>query len=555
MTADTVAAVQEGFVNIGSMDRPADVHYYRCGEGPAVLLLHPSPMAASVFVPLLKKLGCTVTAIAIDTPGYGLSDPLEDTPGDGLAPYVDAIERVRCALALGPIAIFGAATGSQIAAEYAKTYADHCVGLVLDAVADFPAEQYSTMLDGYFPDLTPHSSGSHLARVWSMALDQQRFFPWQQKLRSAWIGARPIDAEAVQVVATQILQAGANYDRAYRAAFANERAEKLLSITVPVVIMRPAASVVKTYTDRFDNYDWPSNVKMHHCGATPDERQAAAVAVIAELTATQPVAEPKHAPSASGRRFFDGAAGPLFSVEYAGHGERDWLLLHATASSVNAVHELSNALADTGAVYAVDLPGHGSSPAPAGDDFVAATSTAVAEYIDARGLANLGIVAIGDALAVAAALAAQDSGRLREIVLLNPTQAREPLTLDARRDGAHLITLWHELINDELYWPRDEWQPGNALDGEPQLEAAVLTQALIDAHRSRATANAARTACAHFDANARFAELALPITAIRLIDTTAGHQSIKSFAAGAPIVDHHASGAPPNWLPEILQRN
>jgi tRNA (guanine-N1)-methyltransferase len=60
---------------------------HRCcrivGSGPPVLLLHPSPQSGAFSLPMARRLAPDFTAIALDTPGYGLSDPL---PGAPLSP-------------------------------------------------------------------------------------------------------------------------------------------------------------------------------------------------------------------------------------------------------------------------------------------------------------------------------------------------------------------------------------------------------------------------------------------------------------------------------------
>jgi pimeloyl-ACP methyl ester carboxylesterase len=67
------------------------VHYTRAGEGPAVCLLHASPCSAKVLSLPQKVFAGHFTALAFDTPGFGLSDllPLEQPEiedfADGLA--------------------------------------------------------------------------------------------------------------------------------------------------------------------------------------------------------------------------------------------------------------------------------------------------------------------------------------------------------------------------------------------------------------------------------------------------------------------------------------
>ena len=54
------------------------VHYRRAGKGPALVLLHASPVSSEVFeavhFPIFAK---EFTVIAIDTPGQGFSDRLD----------------------------------------------------------------------------------------------------------------------------------------------------------------------------------------------------------------------------------------------------------------------------------------------------------------------------------------------------------------------------------------------------------------------------------------------------------------------------------------------
>ena len=76
------------------------VHYLRAGEGDPVLLLHPSPLSASFLRPLIDFLAGSFDVIAMDTPGYGSSDPLEE-PGDDLVPYVGAIGEFMAGLDVG----------------------------------------------------------------------------------------------------------------------------------------------------------------------------------------------------------------------------------------------------------------------------------------------------------------------------------------------------------------------------------------------------------------------------------------------------------------------
>ena len=51
------------------------IHYREAGSGLPVVFLHESPLSSLMFEPALPLLGQLVHAVAMDTPGYGSSDP------------------------------------------------------------------------------------------------------------------------------------------------------------------------------------------------------------------------------------------------------------------------------------------------------------------------------------------------------------------------------------------------------------------------------------------------------------------------------------------------
>ena len=66
------------------------VHYRRAGTGPAVVMLHLSPSWAKSLDGYTAAFAEHGAAIAIDTPGYGLSDPL-DIESPDIGDFADAL--------------------------------------------------------------------------------------------------------------------------------------------------------------------------------------------------------------------------------------------------------------------------------------------------------------------------------------------------------------------------------------------------------------------------------------------------------------------------------
>jgi pimeloyl-ACP methyl ester carboxylesterase len=110
------ATVRRGYVDTEF----GQVHYYAAGQqGPLLFLFHETALSGSEFVPVLPLLGARCRAIAIDTPGYGLSDAPE-SPCD----MKNMCARIFAAMQEfgdGPVILAGVHTGSSFALELAAT--------------------------------------------------------------------------------------------------------------------------------------------------------------------------------------------------------------------------------------------------------------------------------------------------------------------------------------------------------------------------------------------------------------------------------------------------
>ncbi len=178
--------IKRDYVNVGSAGRPQYIHFHRAGTGPALVMLHASPMSSAALLPFIEVAAQFVTVIAPDTPGYGWSDPLVESTGN-LEGYITALNTFVERLGLDGFGLYGSATGAQIAIEYSKAYAGKVSYLILDNAAHFTDEERERIVSGYFPDLTPDQMGSHLIKTWSAARNQGLFFPlldelWEQVL-------------------------------------------------------------------------------------------------------------------------------------------------------------------------------------------------------------------------------------------------------------------------------------------------------------------------------------------------------------------------------------
>lgn len=450
-----------------------DLHYRVAGSGAPLFLLHPSPLCSAFMEPLMQRLAGRATLIAPDTPGFGESDPI-GAQTLGLAPYVNAMIALRRALGLDQVAVYGSATGAQIAIEWAKADPDGVAGVVLDNAASFTDAERDRIMDGYFPDVTPAADGTHLARAWQAAHDATMFFPWQHPVADNRIAVGVAPAEAIDMTAKGYLSAGPGYESAYRAAFRNERAERALPIRVPLVVMRWQGSILRRWTNRFDGHRWGENVVMAHCGPDIVERWSSLEGHLASVLPTCPTSADALRLDTGAIRYADTEFG---QIRYRPPPDplrentpvRGSIVLASLGTSVNSV--MSREFAQDAWLF--DLPGHGGGATP--DDLgVGSTVRVLGQALQVVGPGRFTLAGAGAAARLTEGIAAGDDRLTAVSTPLFAYRGALP-DLAPETSGAHLWRGWHWLRRQFL--DRDMAPPNPA-----RLTRRLLD--LLDAHRA-----------------------------------------------------------------------
>lgn len=509
--------VRQDYVNIGSEERPQLVHFRSAGTGPALVMLHASPMSSAALLPFIGVAAEYNTVIAPDTPGYGWSDPLQD-PAEDLTGYVKALYSFTRRLGLESFGLYGTATGAQIAMEFSKTYGARVDYLILDNAAHFTDEERDNIVSGYFPDLTPDATGGHLTRTWSVARDQCMFFPWHQTTPQTRLPAGGVNTGVVHQMAMEFLQAGKDYDRAYRAAFANEKMERVQPLTVPVIIMRWQGSILKPYTDRFDSVEWPENFTMLHKGPTRGQRIEAFRSIFTERIAHTRggdchISRPGKTGSA-GKGFLDLDGGQCHYLSAGGGQLPPLLALHDIGSSGRSLTGRAASLPGQYHVFVPDLPGHGLSYRPEqGRQGIDGSVEALAELVASLGWNRFGILAEKDSAAVAVELATRLGNSVQELKLVNPVDygalagewEHDRFFPDFRPDaeGTHLLKTWHWLRDRQLFWPWYARDADHALSGRPNLDAEYLSARVTEFWQAQPAASELRQEAINYPLAAR----------------------------------------------------
>jgi len=151
------------------------VHYAACGaeHAPAILLLHQTPRSWAEYREVLPRLGERYRAIAMDTAGFGDSDPV---PGAAsIEDWARVAVQVLDALGIARAHVVGHHTGGVIAVELAARHAARVGALVLSSTPYTDAAFRRARAERPPIDaVEPCDDGAHLAALWRK---RQAFYP------------------------------------------------------------------------------------------------------------------------------------------------------------------------------------------------------------------------------------------------------------------------------------------------------------------------------------------------------------------------------------------
>lgn len=190
-------------------------------DGPTVLLIHKMVWSSVEFArvqPLLAARG--IRSIAVDLPGYGLSDepPRQPTAED----YADALLPVLDQLHVHRAVIAGTDTGATIAAVFGLRHPDRTADLILEGLPIFKGKTLQTLLAEPEFDRTARPDGATLMARWHMIDAMAK-------------GTLPPDA--IQTSILQFFTAGSHYLYGHRAIFGYDLEAALNQLKSPVMLL------------------------------------------------------------------------------------------------------------------------------------------------------------------------------------------------------------------------------------------------------------------------------------------------------------------------------
>lgn len=188
----------------------------------SLVCFHMSPMSSRTFERFLDAIAASGRhAIAIDTPGFGMSDGPPTPPS--IADYARAMLAAIDALAApGPVDLMGYHTGSMIALELAATQPVRVRRVVCISTPIFTDAERAALRDHYAPE-PPTRDGSHLVTRWNSFVEHHL--------------GRGTDLDAVADAFPERLLGRANGWWGHRAAFDFAPDLRLPEVAQPVLVI------------------------------------------------------------------------------------------------------------------------------------------------------------------------------------------------------------------------------------------------------------------------------------------------------------------------------
>jgi pimeloyl-ACP methyl ester carboxylesterase len=247
------------------------LHARVAGIGPPVMVLHASPLSSAFMQGHIEHLARDFSVLAVDTPGYGASDPLPAAP-TSLADYGKHLLSAASNYGWEKFALYGTATGAQIALATAKLAPARVVKLVLDNCAHFEKELRDAWIQDYFPDLSALGDGSHWRKAWDIAAAQFQYFPWHIQSAVTALNRASPPADMITQMAMGFLAAKPSYAEAYQLAFQAEDVKSFEQLTVPTILIDWRGSIVRRYVLALIDKGLPAIVSVVTCGERPQDR-------------------------------------------------------------------------------------------------------------------------------------------------------------------------------------------------------------------------------------------------------------------------------------------
>jgi pimeloyl-ACP methyl ester carboxylesterase len=460
--------IRRGYASVPvSPGKHLTVHYRVAGAGPAIVLLHDSPRSSRLHVPLMKLLASRFQVFALDTPGYGNSDPLP-LANPTIPDFAKALGLTLGAMGLAQAPIYATHTSAKIALALAVR-GGRMARLVLDGLSIPEQMAGDAFIAAYMRPCTPEPSGAWLAAEWTRTRDMLRWFPWFTADAAHRIPMEPPSPAWLEDYGIDLFSAGPDYASAYTAAMRWNPLDDLRAVRVPTIVGARRDDVLFPHLDRVPEAD-NAHLSIERLG---EDRTAWAEWISRSLADDDAVrrASGQSAEGGATRGYLTHGSAQLHWTRYPSHcGANDRPLVILSAPTTLEAHQWARRFEGTRPVFVPDLPGFGDSDPPrTGDaDGIADALLALAALWNDT---PFDVLAIGFAAPLGARMAARRPDLVGALAIWGvpaPATSAGGLTPEILFDpiaGSHLHRFWHMLRDSTVQWPWHDARPSAARAG------------------------------------------------------------------------------------------
>lgn len=200
------------------------MHCVQQGSGDPVVLLHQTPRSADEYREVLPLLARRHRAMALDTIGFGCSDPPPWRPT--IERYAAVVLEALDALGVRRAAVVGHHTGGVIAIELAARAPERVDRLVLSSTPYVDAESRARRADAApIDEVRPDPEGRHLTELWQR---RRGFYP-------------PDRPELLERFVRDALRAQTPLEDGHRAVGAYRMEDRIGRVRAPVLLIGATA--------------------------------------------------------------------------------------------------------------------------------------------------------------------------------------------------------------------------------------------------------------------------------------------------------------------------
>ncbi len=219
------------------------VHYVTEGSGEPFLLLHESPNNWVVYTQMIPLLAQTHRVIAMDTLGFGISDPppREFEIGD----YAESVAHFLDSLGITSTTVMGDRTGACIALELTARKPERVKGLVLNGLPFWSSTEERLARREQIKARNwdaQEVDGSHCTRVWQHFLEP---LPGGKEGKVS-----DEDVEIVARTTLDVLKAGPRWKAVDIAVFSYDPEPRLPLVQAPTLVLGVTGEGANWYTKR-----------------------------------------------------------------------------------------------------------------------------------------------------------------------------------------------------------------------------------------------------------------------------------------------------------------